>query len=361
MSKTLLIIDDEENMRHMLKALLKKHAYEMSEAENCEQALELVQGAMFDYVLCDIRMPGMDGIEFLRAAKEHLLNTTVIMMSAYGSIDVALEAMKRGAYDYISKPFKTDEVLLTLKKAEERKQLQNENFHLRNEISSIQKKETFVDVIGQSTAITSLIQQASRVAQYDTSVLITGESGTGKELIARGIHNHSPRGKKPLVAVNCASIPASLLESEFFGFTRGAFTGAETGKTGLFKEADGSTLFLDEIGELPIELQAKLLRVLQDGEIRPLGSNKTQKINVRIVAATAKNLTEEVEKEHFRQDLLFRLNVVELTVPPLRERMSDIALLTSHFIEHYKVKMQSPVNGALQETLKHLIDYEWPG
>lgn len=361
MSKTLLVIDDEENMRHMLISLLKKNAYRISEAENGEQALEQVREKNFDFILCDIRMPGMDGIGFLQAARKNLEHTTVIMMSAYGSIDIALKAMREGAYDYISKPFKADEVLLTLKKAEERQHLQNENSQLKTEIRSIQKRETFVDVIGQSHAIKALIQQAAKVAQYDASVLITGESGTGKELIARGIHNHSTRNKNPIVTVNCASIPANLLESEFFGFTKGAFTGAETSKIGFFKEADGSTLFLDEIGELPMELQAKLLRVLQEGEVRALGASKTEKIDVRIVAATAKNLDNEVKNGKFRQDLLFRLNVVELLVPPLRERRGDIALLTDYFIEHYRVKMDSPVTGVAQDTLKQFSRYDWQG
>ncbi|MFT5698180.1 MAG: two-component system response regulator AtoC [Desulforhopalus sp.] len=361
MEKTLLIIDDEDNMRHMLKSLLHKSCYTICEAANGQDALNLVKDRSYDFILCDVRMPRIDGLQFLKQAKEHLQHSTVIMMSAYGSIDLALEAIKLGAYDYISKPFKTDEVLLTLKKAEEREKLQKENRVLRSEINNITKRDIFSDIIGSSEPLNNVIQQAIKVAQYDTSVLITGESGTGKELIARGIHNHSPRAAQQLITVNCASIPHNLLESEFFGFIKGAFTGADACKIGLLKEADGSTLFLDEIGELPMELQAKLLRILQDGELRPLGSNKTEKIDVRILAATAKDLSMEVEAGKFRQDLFFRLNVVELTVPPLRDRQIDISLLVEHFITKYQIKMKSSVIRASKDTLNLFRRYNWPG
>lgn len=361
MTKTLLIIDDEDNMRHMLKSLLQNNGYNISEAENGQKALELVQKITYDFILCDVRMPKIDGIQFLTRAREQLEQSTVIMMSAYGSIDLALEAIKLGAYDYISKPFKTDEVLLTLRKAEERQQLAKKSINRSKDYENSPPPGSFDEMIGTSEELKSVIRQALKVARFDASVLITGESGTGKELIARGIHAYSPRKTRALVVVNCASIPHNLLESEFFGFSKGAFTGAESNKTGLLKEADGSTLFLDEIGELPMELQAKLLRVLQDGELRPLGSNVTEKIDVRILAATAKDLHQEVEKGTFRRDLYFRLNVVELTIPPLRERRSDIPLLVDFFINQYKTKMNSTTCRASQDTNKLFLQFQWPG
>jgi two-component system response regulator AtoC len=361
MTKTLLIIDDEENMRHMLRSLLKNKGYSISEAQNGQQALESVKKTKYDFILCDVRMPQIDGIQFLKIAKEQLQQSTVIMMSAYGSIDLALEAIQLGAYDYISKPFKTDEVLLTLKKAEGRKQLEKKKNFFSGDTKNISNDDTFDEIIGENDLLQSVIQQAQKVSHFDASVLITGESGTGKELIARGIHTHSSRGTQRLVIVNCASIPHNLLESEFFGFSKGSFTGAETNKTGLLKEANGSTLFLDEIGELPLELQAKLLRVLQDGELRPLGSNVTEKIDVRILAATAKDLHNEVEKGTFRSDLYFRLNVVELTIPPLRARRSDIPILVQHFISLNQSKMANAASSASDETMKLFNTYNWPG
>lgn len=361
MSKSLLIIDDEANMRHMLKSLLHQHSYIVTEAANGRIALDLLQYSTYDFILCDIKMPILDGMGFLKRATSQSIQSTIIMMSAYGTVDLAVEAMKNGAYDYISKPFKTDEVILTLKKAEERKQLKFENKLLRNEIKNIEKQVTFLDVIGASPPLKKLLSLAEKVAQYDTSVLITGESGTGKELIARGIHNSSPRSAHPLITINCASIPIDLLESEFFGFTKGAFTGAETNKIGLLKEAHEGTLFLDEIGELPIGLQAKLLRVLQDGEIRALGANITEKVNVRIVAATARNLHEEVKKGRFRQDLFFRLNVVELTVPPLRERTQDIPLLAQHFVQQLQIKIPDTAQQISASTIDFFRNYPWPG
>lgn len=361
MTKSLLIIDDEANMRHMLRALLSKHSYEIDEADNGKIATSLLGEKNYDFILCDIRMPIMDGLDFLRQKNKVSNASTVIMMSAYGSVDQALEAMKLGAYDYITKPFKTDEVVLTLKKAEERNQLHNENRVLKREIRQKEKRETFTDVIGTSTPIKELIVLAEKVACYDTSVLITGESGTGKELIARGIHNHSPRAERPLITVNCASIPGELLESEFFGYHKGAFTGADTKKTGLLKEADGGTLFLDEIGELPLDLQAKLLRVLQDGEMRALGTNITDKVDIRLVAATAKDLEKEVKNGTFRQDLFFRLNVVELFVPPLRDRLQDLPILVEHFIEQFQLKIPNSVQQISKNTLQVFLNHNWAG
>jgi two-component system response regulator AtoC len=357
----LLIIDDEANMRHMLKALLSKSGYEVDLAENGMDALEKVQAGAFDFILCDIRMPVMDGLQFLSEAKEHLDKSTVIMMSAYGTVDLALEAMKKGAYDFISKPFKSDEVLLALKKAEERETLKQENRKLKSALKEIKGRESFSPLVSSCERMRNVLKLARQVARHDTSVLITGESGTGKELVAKGIHGASLRADQNLVAVNCGSIPQSLLESEFFGYAKGAFTGADKEKKGLFEAAEGGTLFLDEIGELPLELQVKLLRVLQEREIRPVGSNITRKIDVRILAATSKNLDEEVKAGTFRQDLLFRLNVVEISLPPLRAREGDIPLLANHFISKFRQTMGVQVLGIQKPALMMLSNYGWPG
>jgi two-component system, NtrC family, response regulator AtoC len=357
--KKLLIIDDEENMRHMLEAMLSRHNYAINSAKDGGEATHLIKNENFDFILCDIRMPNMGGLEFLEQNSAILQNTTVIMMSAYGSIDLALEAMKAGAYDFISKPFKADEVLLTLKKAEEREQLKRENLVLRKELEK--RGEGFSQVVGKSKAIQSIIDLAEKVAPYDTTVLITGESGTGKELFARGIHASSPRSGKGFYAINCGSIPAELLESELFGYVKGAFTGAEKDKKGLFEEAHGSTLFLDEIGELPLAMQVKLLRVLQENEIRPLGASAITKINVRIIAATAKDLQLEVEAGLFREDLFYRLNVLTVTLPPLRDRLDDIPELSRHFIKKYNKDLNSDVESLSSIALSMLLKYHWPG
>ncbi|MGE0084659.1 MAG: sigma-54-dependent transcriptional regulator [Desulfococcaceae bacterium] len=277
--KHLLIIDDEENMRHMLKALLGKSAYRVDTAADGYQGQQKVSCTHYDFILCDLKMPNMGGMEFMRAAKEHLAETTVIVMSAYGSIDTAIEAMKMGAYDYISKPFKTDEVLLTLKKAEERESLRRENVQLKQRIQTLEHSGSFAGMVGKSKAMQEVFHLAEKAALYSATVLITGESGTGKELIARAIHFKGERCQKPFVAVNCGSIPENLLESEFFGHRKGSFTGADRNRKGLFEEAEGGTIFLDEIGELPQSLQVKFLRVLQENEIRPLGDSKTVKLD----------------------------------------------------------------------------------
>lgn len=357
--KRLLIVDDEENMRHMLKAMLSRYEYAISSAEDGLEATEIISRSEFDFILCDIRMPKMDGLSFLNQNNKLLNNTTVIMMSAYGSIDLAIEAMKAGAYDFISKPFKTDEVLLTLKKAEEREQLKRENIYLKKELGK--RTDGFLNIIGQSKAIRSTIDLAEKVAPYTTTVLVTGESGTGKELIARGIHAASPRAPKRFFAINCGSIPGDLLETELFGYLKGSFTGADKDKKGLFEEANGSTLFLDEVGELPMAMQVKLLRVLQENEIRPVGASYVTKTDVRIITATAKNLHDEVGKGTFREDLYYRLNVLSIPLPPLRERIDDLPDLCKFFIEKYNSELNCSVRNITPEAMSVLLRHHWPG
>jgi len=359
--KRLLVIDDEANMRHMLATVLKKAGYVVETASDGSEGLEMIAGTPYDFVLCDIKMPKMDGMEFLKLSREKIGTSTVIMMSAYGSIDTAIEAMKMGAYDYISKPFKTDEVYLTLKKAEERESLKKENRLLKERIQKIEGDYKFHNMVTRSKAMQSLFQMADKASQYKTTVLILGDSGTGKELIARGIHYSSDRAQKALVPINCGGIPENLLESELFGHKRGAFTGADRNKKGLFQEADGGTIFLDEIGELPLSLQVKLLRVLQENEVRPVGDAKSMKIDVRVVAATAKNLEDEVANGTFRQDLYYRLNVMTIKLPPLRERTEDIPLLCNRFIGQFNQLLDKKISGLAPEAMSRLLEYSWPG
>ncbi|MDM8539167.1 sigma 54-interacting transcriptional regulator, partial [Desulfobacterales bacterium HSG17] len=359
--KRLLVIDDEENMRHMLTTLLGKFGYNVDTASDGYQALEKVSKSHYDFILCDLKMPNMGGMEFLGSAKKHLVASTVIVMSAYGSIDTAVEAMKMGAYDYISKPFKTDEVYLSLKKAEERETLRKENLQLKERIKTIEQNYSFANMIGKSHAMQSTFKLALKAAQYNTTVLISGESGTGKELIAKGIHFNGERQNKIFIPVNCGGIPDNLLESEFFGYKKGSFTGADKNTKGLFEEANGGTLFLDEIGELPANLQVKFLRVLQENEVRPIGESKPRKIDVRILAATSKNLEEEAKKGHFRQDLFYRLNVLPIKLPPLRDRSEDIPLLCNYFIDKYKKTLSKKIldeNYLTPDDIKMFIPHQ---
>jgi len=359
--KRLLIIDDEENMRHMLSSLLNKSGYRVDTASDGADALEKVDQTLYDFILCDLKMPNMSGMEFFETARDKLWATTVIMMSAYGNIDTAVEAMKKGAYDFISKPFKPDEVLLTLKKAEERESLKRENLWLKERIRKIQEKYRFGNMVTKSNAMLDVFKLAEKVAQYNTTVLIYGDSGTGKELIARGIHFSGQRAKKSLVPVNCGGIPENLLESELFGYKKGAFTGADRDRKGLFEEADGGTIFLDEIGELPLSLQVKLLRVLQENEIRAVGDSKTKKIDVRVIAATAKQLEDEVNKGRFREDLFFRLNVLPIKLPSLRSRTEDIPLLCQHFIDRFNIRLEKGIKGIIPAAMSLLLKHSWPG
>jgi two-component system response regulator AtoC len=359
--KRLLIIDDEENMRHMLSSMLKKSGYRVYTASNGSEALDMVDQTLYDFILCDLKMPGMSGMEFFEAARDKLWATTVIMMSAYASIDTAVEAMKKGAYDFISKPFKLDEVLLTLKKAEERESLKRENRWLKERIRKIQDDYRFGNMVAKSKGMEAVFKMAEKVAQYDTTVLICGASGTGKELIAQGIHFAGKRAKNTLVPVNCGGIPENLLESELFGYKKGAFTGADSDRKGLFEEADRGTIFLDEIGELPLSLQVKLLRVLQENEIRPVGDSKTKKIDVRVIAATSKNLDDEVKNGTFREDLFFRLNVMPIQLPPLKDRPEDIPILSQYFINRFNISLEKNIKGITPAAMSILLKYNWPG
>jgi len=359
--KRLLVIDDEENMRHMLSSMLKKSGYRVFTASSGPEALDMVDKTLYDFILCDLKMPDMSGMEFFETARDKLWASTVIMMSAYGSIDTAVEAMKKGAYDFISKPFKLDEVLLTLRKAEERESLKRENLWLKERIKKIQDDYHFGNMVAKSKAMDAVFKTAEKVAQYDTTVLICGASGTGKELIAQGIHFAGQRAKKSLVPVNCGGIPENLLESELFGYKKGAFTGADRDKIGLFEEADGGTIFLDEIGELPLSLQVKLLRVLQENEIRIVGDSKTKKIDVRVIAATSKNLEDEVQRGTFREDLFFRLNVLPIQLPLLKDRPEDIPILCQHFIDRFNISLKKNIKGITPAAMSLLLKYSWPG
>jgi two-component system response regulator AtoC len=356
--KRVLVVDDEENFRHMLSVILKKEGYDVEAASNGEEALQKVTLSPYDQVLCDIRMPKMDGLDFLNEAKKAGVDATIIMMSAYGTVDIAIEAIKLGAYDYISKPFKPDEVILTLKKAEERERLRRENELLRKEVK---KEYSFENIISKNKQMQKIFEVITKVAQYKSTILITGESGTGKELVARALHYNTDRAQHPFVAVNCGAIPENLLESELFGHAKGAFTDAIRTKKGLFEEADGGTLFLDEIGELPPQLQVKLLRVLQEGEIRRIGESKPIQVDVRIVAATVKDLVKEVNEGRFRDDLFYRINVLPIHIPPLRERNEDVPLLTAHFIRKYSQAMSKNVVGIDSKALEALMNYKWYG
>jgi two-component system response regulator AtoC len=356
--KRILIVDDEENFRHMLSVILKKEGYDIETASNGGEALQKIALNPFDQILCDIRMPQMDGLEFLNEVKKMEVDATIIMMSAYGTVDIAIEAIKLGAYDYISKPFKPDEIILTLRKAEERERLRKENKLLREEVK---KEYSFENIVSKNKKMQSIFEVIKKVAQYKSTILITGESGTGKELVARALHYHSDRSQNPFIPVNCGAIPENLLESELFGHAKGAFTDAIRTKKGLFEEADDGTLFLDEIGELPAQLQVKLLRVLQDGEIRRVGESKSIQIDVRIIAATVKNLAKEVNEGRFREDLFYRLNVLPIHLPPLRERKEDIPLLVNHFIKKYAQSLSKNVVGIQPKALERFMNYSWYG
>jgi DNA-binding NtrC family response regulator len=355
--KKVLIVDDEPGLRQSLGLLLSDAGYAVTAEQDGRRALERATADAFDLVLCDVRMPEMDGLTFLRNYRQRGGSALVIVMSAYGGEDAAIAAMKEGAYDYLPKPFRPDEVVLTLRKAEERERLRQEVVGLKAQLAAGPAER---GLIVESAAMRQALELVTRVAEHNTTVLITGESGTGKEVVARAIHRASPRAGKAFVGINCAAIPEALLESELFGHVRGAFTGASADKTGLFEAANGGTILLDEIGELPLGLQAKLLRVLQENEIRRVGDQKTRRVDARVLAATARDLEAEVRAGRFREDLFYRIHVVAIELPPLREREDDIAPLSRHFAARLAQRFGRPL-ALSDDAIDWLEQQPWPG
>ncbi len=346
-------------MRQMVAIALRQEGYDVVMAEDGEVASRELQANKVDIVVSDIKMPGLDGIELLRFVREHCPATEVILMTAYTSTESAIEALRAGAYDYLSKPFEIDELLVTVQHALERRALRNDNLYLRRELTD---RHRFDELVGRSPAMKRLFDLIGRLAQTDITVLITGESGTGKELVAKAIHNQGPRAQAPFIVINCAAVPAQLLESELFGYQRGSFTGADRDKDGLFVAAQGGTLVLDEIAEMPLEMQPKLLRVLEDHKVRPVGATKETLVDVRVLAATNRDLQKETAQGRFREDLFYRLNVIQIDIPPLRERAEDIPLLAEHFLELITAgDGDGTISGFSREAKQYLESYSWPG
>lgn len=354
MSQKILVIDDDTSLRRVLEYNLQEEGYEVQAASSGEEGLYWFGQSTPNLVITDMKMSGMDGLMVLKSVKERSPETLVIIITAFGTVDVAVEAMKAGAYDYITKPFNRDELKLTVKKALAFNGLAEENRRLRSELSD---KADLRTIVGTSREMEKVFEVIRKVADTEAAVLITGESGTGKELVARSLHANSSRKDAPFVAINCAAIPRDLLESELFGHVKGAFTGAIKDKIGKFQQADGGTLFLDEVGELPLELQPKLLRALQEKEVTPVGGTKDQKIDVRVIAATNLNIDKAIADGSFREDLYYRLSVIPVHLPPLRERRKDIPLLIRYFCAKHggdKVKFH-------KDALATLVMYSWPG
>jgi len=354
----ILVVDDDADMRGLLFDVLESDGYRVGTAESGEKALQALAEEQYDLVLTDLRMKGMLGTALLSEIKHRYPDTGVILMTAFGTVESAIEAMKGGAMDYLIKPVKTDDVLRTAGRAAREVQLRREVTHLRREVY---KEYSFHQILGKSRPMQEVFELIRRVADSPSNLLITGESGTGKELVAKAIHYNSDRRDRPFVAVNSAAIPEQLLESELFGHMRGAFTDAKADRPGLFEEAQKGTLFLDEISELPLMLQAKLLRAIQEREIRRVGSTKSIPVDVRIIAATNLNLADEVKAKHFREDLYYRLNVIEIRLPPLRDRRDDIPLLVETFLHKCAKANRKPLQGISESSLALLIDYSWPG
>ncbi|MBI1894267.1 MAG: sigma-54-dependent Fis family transcriptional regulator [Candidatus Rokubacteria bacterium] len=354
----ILIVDDEPSLREYLAIALEREGYEVGKAESGEEARRLLEEDAYDLALVDLRMPGADGLEVLRRAKSVDPTLMVVMMTAYSTVETAVEAMKEGAFDYLIKPFKTEVLKVQIRRALEHRALHRENVWLRREVET---KYRFENIVGKSPKMQELFETIVRVAGSRATVLVVGERGTGKELVARAIHFNSPRKGGPFVPLNCSAIPQELMESELFGHVKGAFTGAVASREGVFELAHGGTLFLDEISEIPLTLQAKLLRVIQEREFRRVGGTKEIRVDVRIISATNRNLTEAVAKGSFRDDLFDRLNVVQLNVPPLRDRAEDIPLLVYHFLQRFSSEVERPIKLVAPEALALLEAYQWPG
>jgi len=358
MKPKILIVDDDSAHRKMLEAVLSAQGYEIRQAEDGQTAIAAVEKRFYDLILMDVRMTLVSGIEALKRIKEISPGIPVIIMTAYASVSTAVEALKSGAYDYLTKPLDIDELKILINKALRHKQLEKENIYLREQLKD---RFDFSKIIGQSSVMHKLLESIAIVAPTEATVLIIGESGTGKELIANAIHQNSPRKEKPLIKVNCAALPEALLESELFGHEKGAFTGALTRRQGRFQLAHKGSIFLDEIAEMAHQTQAKILRVLQEREFEPVGSSNTVRVDTRVITATNKNLEEEIKEGHFREDLFYRINVVTLNIPPLRERREDIPLLTDFFLKQYAEKNRRLIKGFTPKAIDILMRYDWPG
>ncbi|HYL77331.1 MAG TPA: sigma-54 dependent transcriptional regulator [Bryobacteraceae bacterium] len=356
MKATVLVVDDEEKLRRVVELQLKNAGYEVEQAGNVEEAMRLAGHA--DVILTDLRLPGSSGLDLLTNLRRQDSHTPVIVMTAFGSIETAVEAMKAGAVDFLPKPFSLDHLMTVVTKALELRALRDENRQLREELG---QRYDFDNIVGHSEAMREIFASVMRVAPTRATVLLCGESGVGKDLIARAIHHHSPRASHPFVKINCTALPENLMESELFGYEKGAFTGANTSKPGKFEQADTGTVFLDEIGDVPASVQVKLLRILQEREFERLGSNKTKHIDVRVLAATNVDLRAALEQGTFREDLFYRLNVLPLNIPSLRERKEDIPYLAAHFVKKLSSDLGSPVQSISEAAIERLMQYHWPG
>lgn len=354
----ILIVDDDNSLREFLSIFLHREGYQVSAAANGEMAIKLLSKSIFDMVITDVKMPSMSGLDLLKEIKERSPDTVVVMITAYASVDTAVEAMKQGAYDYISKPFNVDEIKLIIRKALEKKELQEENTILKRDFKD---RYNFNNIISKSSKMQEIYQLVTTVASTRSNIFISGESGTGKELIARAIHNEGPWKEGPFVAVNCGAIPDNLLESELFGHQRGSFTGAVSDKKGLFEVAHGGTLFLDEISELAHHLQVKFLRAIQERSFRRVGGTEDIKVDVRLICATNSDIEKEVKEERFREDLYYRLKVIPIVIPPLRERREDIPLIAKHFLKKYSEEMKKELKDFSPEAMAFLLQYPYPG
>lgn len=358
MKSRILVVDDEESIREFLEIMLKKEGYEVTCVEDGQVALDTLKKKSFDLVISDMQMPNLTGMELLRHVKDQYPDIVFMMITAFGTTETAVEAMKIGAYDYITKPFKIDEVRINIANALRSQNLEVENRNLKKELT---REYNFHNLVGNSEPMHRIFELIRRVSQTPTNILITGESGTGKEVIAKAIHYNGPLKDEPFVTVNCGAIPESLMESEMFGHKKGSFTGAIADKAGLFEVADGGTLFLDEVGELPLSIQVKLLRAIQERIIRRVGGTDDTKVNVRIMAATNRDLEQMVKEGTFRQDLFYRLNVINIKSPALRERAEDIPALANHFLKKYNARLGKNIEGISQEAMEILKKYNYPG
>ncbi len=354
----ILVVDDEETIRSMLRDLLTANGHEVDEAVDMRSAVQMLRGWEYDVVLTDLMLPDGDGLEVLRVARTRPYDPEVLVITAYGTIDSAVEAVRAGAFDYLTKPLATQKLLLTVDRAAERRSLRTEVSHLRREV---EERYTRKNLVATSPAMRRVLELIDVVAATDSAILIQGESGTGKELVARAIHYSGARASRRFTAINCAALPEALLESELFGYAKGAFTGAAADHKGLFEESDGGTLLLDEIGDMPLLLQGKLLRVLQEGEIRRVGSAAVRRVDVRILASTNRNLPDLIRDGKFREDLFYRLNVIPLVIPPLRERAEDIIALCRHFLTLHAGKQGRQPQTLTPDALQVALHHEWPG